>query len=66
MYLKDLLRAFERGDAELARSLATVEVAHRQSWIQQLSDETQTATVDTAAGHDPGYGPGPSPAPNNN
>ena len=33
---KLLLDAFERGDAEMARSIATIQVDQRQRWVQQL------------------------------
>jgi GntR family transcriptional regulator, transcriptional repressor for pyruvate dehydrogenase complex len=46
---KLLLDAFERGDADMARSIATVQVDQRQRWVDQLlHQQTPEPTKPTA------------------
>jgi GntR family transcriptional repressor for pyruvate dehydrogenase complex len=46
---KLLLDAFERGDADMARSIATVQVEERQRWVAQLLDQTKPQPATSTA-----------------
>ena len=35
-YQRQILSALERGDAEMARSIATIQVDERRRWLEQV------------------------------